>query len=121
LDHFGDAVLDDLDWRWVPEVFNHPIELIRLGLRVRDAVQAEPDLARAILKKDLNVRFLLSQVVERQVVVTFILFSGTDYESYTVLAFVVESDPSSHYGIKEEVELLIDPLLKLLSLQDDPV
>ena len=52
---------------------------------------------------------------------TFILFSGTDYESYTVLAFVVESDPSTHYSIKEEIELLIDPLLKLLSLQDDPV
>ena len=48
-----------------------------------------------------------------------ILFSCTDNNSYSVFSFVIEADPSTNYSVKEEIELLIDPLLKLRSSQDD--
>jgi len=89
------------------------------GIRVRDAVQAEPDLPRAILDKDLNIRFFLPHCVQRQIVMLVVLFAGTDNYSYPVFALVVEADPGAHYRLIEEVELLFDPLLKLLTFEDN--
>lgn len=85
------------------------------GFRVRDAVQAEPNLPRAILEKDLNIRLLLTQGVQRQIVMLVIFLAGTDNYCYPVFTLVIKADPGSHYGLEEEVELLFDPLLKLLT------
>lgn len=89
------------------------------GVRVRDAVQAEPDLPRAILDKDLNIRLFLPHCVQRQIVMLVIFFPGTDDYSYPVFALVVEADPCTDYRLEEEVELLFNPLLKLLTFEDN--
>jgi hypothetical protein len=44
-----------------------------------------------------------------------ILLAGTDDYCYPVFALVVEADPCAHYRLEEEIELLFDPLLKLLA------
>ena len=48
-----------------------------------------------------------------------ILLAGTDDYSYPVFALVVEAYPGAHYSLKEEVELLFHPLLKLLTFKDN--
>ena len=48
-----------------------------------------------------------------------ILLAGTDDYCYPVFSLIVEADPGTHYGLEEEVELLFDPLLKLLSFEDN--
>ena len=89
------------------------------GVRVRDAIQAEPDCPRAILDKDLNIRLFLPHGVQRQIVMLVILLAGTDDYCNPVFALVVEADPCAHYRLEEEIELLFDPLLKLLTFKDN--
>jgi hypothetical protein len=48
-----------------------------------------------------------------------ILLAGTNDNCYPVFALVVEADPGANYGLEEEVELLFDPLLKLLTFKDN--
>jgi hypothetical protein len=48
-----------------------------------------------------------------------ILLAGTDDYCYPVFALVVEADPGADYRLVEEVELLFDPLLKLLTFEDN--
>ena len=48
-----------------------------------------------------------------------VLLAGTENYSYPVFALVVEADPGAHYRFIEEVELLFDPLLKLLTFEDN--
>ena len=48
-----------------------------------------------------------------------ILLAGTNDNCYPVFALVVEADPGADYRLVEEVELLFDPLLKLLTFEDN--
>lgn len=44
-----------------------------------------------------------------------VLLASTDDYGYPVFALVIEAYPGPHYRLEEEVELLFNPLLKLLT------